>query len=176
MHVSSPGRDEGNELRRIVTARKEQISRSRSSRQDDKGQAQVEFVLSILFVMLLIFGIFELMLLVYTYNVLADSAKEGVRYAVVHGTGNASPSGPTCPCPAIDGAPGTGVVKTYAQYSFHDSSSMTVTVTYPDAGNPPANQAPNRVRVVVSYPYQPFFGLGWPTVTVNAAAEGRIVY
>ena len=160
----------------MVKSGKGQSSRSRSPRRDDRGQAQVEFVLSIMFVMLLIFGMLELMLLVYTYSVLADSAKEGVRYAIVHGTGNSSSSGPTCPCAAIDGAPGTGVVKTYAQYSFHDASKMTVTVTYPDTANPPANQAPNRVRVTVSYPYQPFFGMGWPTVTVNAAAEGRIAF
>jgi len=31
------------------------------------------------------------------------------------------------------------------------------------------------VQIVVSYPYQPAFGLGWPTITVNAAAEGRIM-
>jgi hypothetical protein len=67
-------------------------------------------------------------------------------------------------------------VKTYAKYSLHDTVPMTVTVSYPDTANPPANQAPNRVRVVVTYPYQPFFGLGWPSVTVNAASEGRIFY
>lgn len=143
-----------------------------------QGQASVEFALIIVFLMLLIIGIIELLMLIYTYNVLADSAKEGVRYAIVHGSHNTSPSGPTCPCPAIDGAAGTGVVKTYAQYSFHNTntSAMKVTVTYPDTADPPANQAPNRVRVVVTYTYQPFFGLGWPTVTVNAAAQGRIVY
>jgi Flp pilus assembly protein TadG len=141
-------------------------------RRNDSGQASVEFVLASVFLVLFIIGILELILMVYAYSVLADSAKEGVRYAIVHGSGNAAPSGPTCPCSAIDGAPGTGAVKTYAQFSFHDTSTMTVTVTYPDASNDP----PNRVRVAVSYPYQPFFGLGWPTVTVNAAAEGRIQY
>ena len=139
---------------------------------DDRGPASVEFVLSCVFLVLFVIGILELVMMVYTYNVLADSAKEGVRYAIVHGSGNSSASGPTCPCSAIDGPPGTGAVKTYAQYSFHDTSTMTVTVTYPDASNDP----PNRVRVAVSYPYQPFFGFGWPTVTVNAASEGRIQY
>jgi hypothetical protein len=67
------------------------------------------------------------------------------------------------------------VVQTYAQYSLHNMTGLTVTVTYLDTGNPPANQAPNRVQVVVAYPYRPFFNLGWPTVTVNAAAEGRIM-
>jgi Flp pilus assembly protein TadG len=138
-----------------------------------QGQATVEFALTILFVMLFILAIIEILMLIYAYNVIADSAKEGVRYAIVHGSNNTSPSGPTCPCLAIDGAPGTGVVKTYAQYSLHDTSQMTVTVTYPDT---PGNAAPNRVQVVVSYKnYQPFF-FNWPTVTLNAAAEGRIVF
>jgi Flp pilus assembly protein TadG len=159
---------------------------SRSCRGSARGQAQVEFALVIVFLMILILSMLELMTLMHTYNVLADAAKEGLRYAVVHGTKNSTPSGPTCPCTDIDGpaAPsgtdpgygsGYGVVKTYAQYSLHDMTGITVTVSYLDAANPPANQAPNRVQVVVAYPYRPFFNLGWPTVTVNAAAEGRIM-
>lgn len=139
----------------------------------------MEFVLSILFVLLLIAGIVELIVLIHTYAVLADSAKEGVRYAIVHGSDLTTPVGPTCPCPPIDGPPGTGVVKTYARASLHDTSAMTVTVDYNPAGNNGAsacNDPPCLVRVTVSYPYQPLFGLGWPTVTVRAAAEGRIVY
>lgn len=160
---------------------------NRTLQQRAAGQATVEFALTILFVMIVIIGSLELVVLVYTYTVLADSAKEGVRYAVVHGSRNGIPSGPDCPCVDIDGdaaptgshggfASGYGIVKTYARFSLHDTTSMTVNVTYPDLGNPPANKAPNRVRVVVSYVYQPFFGLGWPSLTVNAAAEGRIVY
>jgi hypothetical protein len=160
--------------------------RFRSRRGSHRGQAAVEFALVVVLMMVLILSMIELMMLMHTYNVLADSAKEGLRYAVVHGTGNSIPSGPTCPCADIDGpaaSPGTnpgygsgyGVVKTYAQYSLHDMSGMTITVSYPDAANPPANKAPNRVQVVVAYPFRPLFGLGWPTVTVNAAAEGRIM-
>jgi Flp pilus assembly protein TadG len=142
----------------------------------DDGQATVEFALTVVFIMALVLSVIEMSMLLYTYNVVADAAKEGVRYAVVHGNHNSTPAGPTCPCSAIDGAAGTGVVKTYAQYSFHDTSTMTVTVSYPDTANPPANQSPNRVHVKVSYPYQPFFGLGWPTVNVYANAEGRIAF
>jgi Flp pilus assembly protein TadG len=142
----------------------------------EQGQALVEFALTAVLTMLLIVGIIEMSMLIYTYSVVANAAKEGVRYAIVHGTHNSSPAGPTCPCSAIDGVAGTGVVKTYAQLSFHDTSAMTVTVTYPDTANPPANQSPNRVQVQVSYPYQPFFGLGWPSVTVSANAEGRIAF
>jgi Flp pilus assembly protein TadG len=158
-----------------------------------RGQATVEFALVVVLLMVMILSMLELILLMHTYNVLADAAKEGVRYAEVHGQNNSNemPAGCTpatcsCPCLDIDGPaapPGTvpgygsgyGVVKTYAQYSLHDMSAMTVTVTYPDTANPPANQAPNRVKVIVAYPFSPLFGMGWPTVTVNAAAEGRIM-
>jgi hypothetical protein len=136
--------------------------------------------------MIMTLGAIELISLMHTYNVVADAAKEGMRYAVVHGTLNSVPSGPVCPCSDIDGpaAPpgmvpgyssGYGVVKTYAQYALHDITGLTVAVSYPDTANPPANQAPNRVRVVVSYPFRPIFNLGWPSVTINAAAEGRIM-
>ena len=53
------------------------------SRREDKGQAQVEFVLSIFLVLLTLLGIFELTMFIYTYSVLSDAAKEGVRYAIV---------------------------------------------------------------------------------------------
>jgi Flp pilus assembly protein TadG len=127
--------------------------------------------------MILILGSLEMFVLIYTYSVLADAAKEGVRYAVVHGTGvgTANCSGPggggvTC----TDATANNVITKVtnYTSYSFHDSSAMTVTPTYQDGSSVP----PNRVRVTVSYIYQPIFGLGWPTVTVNAAAEGRIVF
>lgn len=155
------------------------MNRDIESHTKQKGQATVEFALTVVFVVLLIIGFIELIMMLHTYNVVADAAKEGVRYAVVHGSANSSPSGPTCPCSAIDGAAGTGVVKDYAQFSFHDTSAMTVTVDYNPGGNNGAtacNKSPCLVRVTVSYPYQPFFGLGWPTVNVNAAAQGRIVF
>lgn len=140
-----------------------------------RGQAQVEFILSMLFLILTIFGTLELILFVYTYNVLADSAKEGVRYAVVHGTDSATCSGPGgngVSCSDSSGSNVQTTVKQYAQYSFHDTSAMTIAVTYPDS----SSAAPSRVQVQIAYPYQPFFGLGWPTVTVKAAAAGRIVF
>jgi len=175
------------------TVREKPVSGRRWFRKNTQGQASVEFVLTALFLMLLVFGIIELMLMIHAYNVLADSAKEGLRYAIVHGSKNSCPSGPSS-APDIDGPaapPGTdpgcvsttpstglyGVVKTYAQYSFHDTSAMTVTVDYNPGGNNGAacNDPSCLVRITVSYPYQPFFGLGWPTVTLNAAAQGRIM-
>lgn len=137
-----------------------------------RGSTLVEFALTIVFVLVLVFYAWEVIMMVYTYNVMADAAKAGVRYAIVHGTGNTVLC--TAPC---TGACGTrtacvqNVVQDYARYSFHDISHITITVTYPDG----SAQPPNRVRVVVAYPYQPYLSLGWTPPTIHAAAEGRIV-
>ncbi len=149
----------------------------RMNNRKEKGQAAVEFALTIVFVMLLILAAIELTVMIYTYTVLADAAKEGVRYAIVHGTGLGAPncSGPGgggISCTDSGAANVKAAVNKYTSLSFHDSSAMTVLPTYPDASSVP----PNRVRVTVSYNYQPIFGLGWPSVTVHAAAEGRIVF
>jgi Flp pilus assembly protein TadG len=149
---------------------------SRLKRRGEAGQALIEFALVAIFLVLLIVGFLELVLMVHTYNVLADSAKEGVRYAIVHGASNTVGCGPAS-CAAITGP--TGVVKTYANLSLHDTTPMIVTVDYNPGGNNGAtacNKSPCLVRVTVSYPYQAFFGLGWPTINVYAAAQGRIVY
>src|SRR5437667_5112647 len=140
------------------------------------GQAAVEFALVIVFLVLFLVSFIEITALVYTYSVLADSAKEGVRYAVVHGTLSSACSGPGAPgVPCADGAAAnvSGRVTSYATGSLNNTTTgMTVTPTYPDGTSTPSS----RVRVVVSYTYQPLFGLGWPTVTVNAASEGRIAF
>ena len=62
-----------------------------SKNRKEKGQGTVEFALTIVFVIMLIVGVIEIIVMVYTYNVLADAAKEGVRYAIVHGTGIGAP-------------------------------------------------------------------------------------
>ena len=48
----------------------------------DRGQAQVEFALVILLLFVTVLSIVEMILFMSTYNVLADSAKEVVRYAI----------------------------------------------------------------------------------------------
>ena len=153
--------------------------RSKTSRNSQLGQATVEFAFMVIFLMILVVIFLEMVMLGYTYVVLADSAKEGVRYAIVHGTGMSTCSGPgtaaTVPpitCPDAAGNNVKNAVKGKARYSLHSTATMTVTANYVDGSSAP----PNRIRVTVSYPYQWFFGLGWSSVTVRAAAEGRIMF
>lgn len=160
-----------------------------------RGQAAVEFALTATFLFFLIIALIELFMFIYTYAALANSAKEGVRYAIVHGSTGTNGTGPstqgtawTAPTsgqwPTCGSAnsytssaaqtPGPVVtaVQNYAITSLHSTSAMNIYVCYPD-GN---NKAGSSVEVSVAYPYQPFFGLGWPTITVYANSAGRIIF
>ena len=140
----------------------------------NRGQSSVEFALTIVFVMIVIFWTVELSMYVYTYSVLANAAKEGVRYAVVHGCGTNSGTccgtcTPACADPA--GANIVTQVTNFAQLSFHDVSAMTVNVNYLDG----TAKSPNRVQVTVQYTYKPYFSFGFSPPVINAAAEGIVL-
>ena len=62
--------------------RRTQRNHNRPSR---KGAVFVEFALGFLVFIMLVFGVFEGARLIWTYSTLAHSAREGVRYAMVHG-------------------------------------------------------------------------------------------
>jgi Flp pilus assembly protein TadG len=145
----------------------------RNNHWGQKGQAMIEFALAVLFVMVMIFSVVEFSMYMYTYTVLADAAKEGVRYAIVHGCGT-TPSTCSGTCtPACSDADGSNVgtqVKNWAQLSFHDISGMVVTPAYPDG----SASAPSRVQVNVQYLYKSYFGLGLVQPAIYATAEGRI--
>ena len=136
--------------------------------------------------MFVLFWMWEMTMAVFTYNVLADAAKEGVRYAVVHGprAGGGLCSGPGCPACGAGCTPDTSAanvvsrVNTFAQVSLHDISAMTVNVQYLlDDGTAATVVAVNtRVRVAVSYTYVPYITLPWVAPTLNTVAEGRIVH
>jgi hypothetical protein len=145
----------------------------------------IEFLLSMMTVLFVLFWMWEGVMVVYTYNVLSDAAKEGLRYAIVHGPGNSNCSGPapsgSGACPDASATNVVNIVKDYASYSFHDLSAVTagctalaanqICVSYPDGTNAP----PNRVRVVVNYNFVPYIRLPWAAPHIVAVAEGRMV-
>ena len=133
-----------------------------------RGATQIEFILTIITIIFVMFWMWELILMTYTMNVLADAAKEGVRVAIVQGS-----STTTCPDAAV-----TTRVQTFAAMSLQNTSGMTVAVSYPDSVSYPLAPcaANNRVRVQVTYPYLPFFKSLPVTYTLHMAAEGRIIF
>ena len=123
-----------------------------------RGSALLETALMMLVIITVIFWVFELSWLFYTYTVLADAANEGVRHAIITSGGDST---------------GTqDVVKKFAKASMHNVSAISVSVTFPDGSATP----PNKVRVTVSYNYLPYLPsfLG-SSPTMSAYAEGTMV-
>jgi Flp pilus assembly protein TadG len=140
---------------------------------EDGGSMLLEFSFSVWTLFLLAFLIFEFCMMIYTYSVLSNAAREGIRYAIVHGTDSSSCSGPSSGCGDTTGSNITSVVNGYAAISFHDTSAMTVTPSWPDGTSTPSS----RVVVTVSYPYVSYLELpGFNAPTMQVTAEGRIVY
>ena len=144
----------------------------RRLRHGEDGSLMVETALALLVVLPMVFSLFEICMLTYTYSVLGDAARQGVRYAIVHGTDSAVCSGPSTGCGDSAGANVISIVQKAAAYSFHNISGMTVQVTYPDASSSP----PARVAVAITYTYVPYIQLPGIVQNIHTSAQGRIIY
>ena len=140
---------------------------------EESGSMLIEFALSVWTLLLVTFLIFEFCMTIYTYSVLCNAAREGVRYAIAHGTDSSTCSGPSTGCSDSTGANVTSVVMGYAKVCFHDITGMTVTPSWPDGKSTPSS----RVIVKINYPYVPYLSLpGFNAPTMQVTSEGRIVF
>jgi hypothetical protein len=112
-------------------------------RRRGSGQALVEFSLIIPLFLTALFAIIDVGHVIWTQNVVASAAREGARYAIVHGgsTSNPCPVGPphedtiipaassTCPYPSPSKQAIVDVVRNYAVGA---GGTMTVNVCYGD--------------------------------------------
>lgn len=112
---------------------------------EERAQSLVEFALVLPVILLLITGVFDAGRAVFQQNTLAYAAREGTRYAIVHGAGSTAPVGPgnVEPVIAIVRAAAVGV------------PDLTVTVTYPDSTCSQPNARFCRVAVEVTAPFVP---------------------
>jgi Flp pilus assembly protein TadG len=115
------------------------------------AQAMIEFALVLPLCLLLITGLFDLARAVWQENTLAYAAREGTRYAIVHGAGSSLPLGPNSSAePNI-----TAVVRAAAI----GVPNVTVTTGWPDN----SNDRGKRVSVDATAPFVPlpsFYLLG----------------
>ena len=108
---------------------------TRSRLRGERGQSLVEFALVSPLFFLTLFGAIEFGLAVWQYNMIADLAQEGARWASVRGS-------------TAGTAATNGTVQTYVQGRAL-GIVPTVTTTWPDGGSP-ANLPGKRVQVVVT--------------------------
>lgn len=114
----------------------------RSARSRSRGQALAEFALVLPLFLTIVLGIFDIGRVVWARNSLEDAAREGARYAIVHGDsiGQSCPVGPsasvfstiptassTCPYPASSKQSVYDQVRAYAWAAGGRPSSCTTT-------------------------------------------------
>ena len=131
--------------------------RMRAGWRGEQGQSLLETSMMIIVIFVVVFWVFELGWLMYTYSVLANAANEGVRYSIVHSGGDAAGTQAT--------------VESFAAASLHDVSAISTSLTFPDGSAAP----PNRVRVTVTYTYIPYLPSFISAPTMHTYAEGRMV-
>jgi Flp pilus assembly protein TadG len=117
----------------------------------ERGQSLVEFALLLPLMILIITGLFDLARAVWQENTLAYAAREGTRYAIVHGASGTPPADPTEPCDLI-----CNNIKAVVRQAAIGVPNVTVTVSYPQTrGSTPCASRGCTVIVTASAPFIP---------------------
>ena len=135
----------------------------------ERGQALVEFGLCTLLTVMLLLGVVEFGRMVLAYTTICNAARVGVRFAMAHGSDNSATTTQI-----------QSVVTNYLTAAAIDTSSATVTVTYPgyaamgcaSGGNSPGCP----VTVSISYAYQTMVTYYPINVTLSSQSQGVITF
>jgi Flp pilus assembly protein TadG len=136
---------------------------------DETGESMVGFALSASVLFTFIFGLTTMCLAFYTYQAISELAREGVRYAIVHGTTCETSSGSSCEVTSTQ-------VNTYVQgigIPNVGGGTMNVNTSYPDGGEVPNA---DRVEVTVTYTFPwhiPFSGT--QNLSLTSSSEMYII-
>jgi Flp pilus assembly protein TadG len=120
-----------------------------------RGQSGVEFAGTALLMFTAVFGIFCASMLLYAYNFVSNSARDAVRYAIVHGSHSLNPA-------TADDI--TAFVKNMA--SGLQANNITVSTTWT-----PNNDPGSLVEVQVTYDFQPFFPFSSTALPLTSTSE-----
>lgn len=136
------------------------------------GQSLVEFSIAASLAVLLLLSVVEVGRMALVYPTVANSARVGLRYAMVHGStrtgiGADGPSGP-----AANPTEVVTLVKNVARAGLIDTSRLIVTVVYPGASNAPGQS----VNVTVVYPYDPWIRYLPLGVNLGSTSSGVIAF
>ena len=124
-----------------------------------RGQVLAEFALVAPIFFLILFGIIDFGRYVYYVQVLNNAAREGARYAIVHGSSSLDPSGPPESGTSSADPSGTNVVavvRNFAVGVIGDASLLSITpqwLAQPSCSNSGSNARENCVKVQVTYQF-----------------------
>jgi Flp pilus assembly protein TadG len=147
--------------------------RPRWRRARSAGQSLVEFSLVTFMLSMLVLAVVEMGRMVLVYTTVANAARVGARYAIVHGSSRAAGSGPTnASGPSNNPAQVVTVVKDFASAGMLTTSRLAITVGYPGSSNAPGQL----VNVTVSYPYDPLTTWLPLRVNIGSTTQGVIAF
>lgn len=120
-----------------------------------RGQTYAEFMVVVLPTVGVLFAIISLAMTVYTYSFVANAARDGVRYAIVHGSRSSSPAS-------------SSDIQTYVRNEAQGitPSSISVSTTWN-----PNNSPGSTVNVQVSYTYHPFYPFANVSLPLSSSAQ-----
>ncbi len=129
--------------------------RSPILRRSSRGQSATEFAMVAPLALTILFAITEFVFIIHGYNFASNSARDAVRYAIVHGAASLSP------------ATATDIQNlVYAEAKGIDTGNLTVTPTWT-----PDNQPGSTVRVQVTYNLQPLYPLSTVSLSLSGTSQ-----
>jgi len=134
----------------------------------ESGESLLTLALTLPILLGFIFGVFQLCLAYYSYEMISECAREGTRYAIFRGSTCTTSSGSSCTVTA------TGVQSFVSGLSFPNlaGGTMTTAASYPDGDEVPGH------RVVVKVTYTDGYKILFLTtrpITMSSSSEMYIV-
>ena len=120
---------------------------------------------------MIFFMVIEFCRIVIVLTSVANAARAGVRYAIVHGSARTG-SGVDGPSTPSSYSQVKSVATSYATHTLTNGSLLVVTVNYPDG----AAAIGDRVQVSVVYPYDPFTTYFPFSIRLGSTAYGVIAF
>jgi Flp pilus assembly protein TadG len=140
-------------------------SRRRSFAQNENGESLVAFALTLPIMFGFIFGLLQVSMAFYTYEYISELAREGTRYAIVHGADCVAAGGSSCTVTS------TGVQSYVAGIGLPNvgGGTLNVAATYPLNNEAPGS--PVLVKVSYNFPFNiPFM----PTSSISMASSSEM--
>jgi len=139
------------------------------ARRPSPGQALVEFSLVAPLFFLILFAIIDFGRYVYYVQILNNAAREGARYAIVHGANSIPPTGPP------DDPSGTAVIDVVRTYAIgvigrSDASVLLIVPTW----DPDNNHRGSKVTVEVTYAFRSAIPIV-PIPAISVKGESTLV-
>jgi Flp pilus assembly protein TadG len=125
------------------------------------GSAIIEFAFVAILFFMLIFGIIEFGRLMLMYHHVGNAAREGTRYAIVHGSTSLTPA---------SAADVENYIKTISPV---DPNNVSVSTTWPDGNKNPGSRVNVRVDYPFSFTLPIWFG---PMITLESTSQMVISY